>query len=98
MRPFPFLFSHLPAVTPCPHIATFEGESYLRLARTTGFLPPTRVPLRDDQRRRADSYQNVHFSLARFRKLTDAYLARITVVGHAFKRCRFEQLRRLTLL
>jgi len=64
-------------------------------SRATGFLPPTRVSLGDDQRRRADSYQNVRFSLARFRKLTDAHLARITVVGHAFKRRRFEQLRRL---
>jgi hypothetical protein len=37
----------------------------------------------------------VLFSLAHFRKLMDAYLARITIVGHAFKRRCFEQLRRL---
>ena len=31
-----------------------------------------------------DSYQNVLFSLARFRELTGAYPTHITVVGHAF--------------
>jgi len=44
-----------------------------------------------------DSYQNVLFSLACFRELTGAYPAHITVVGHAFKRRRFEQLHRLAL-
>ncbi len=44
-----------------------------------------------------DSYQNVLFSLARFRELTGANPAHITVVGHAFKRRRFEQLHRLAL-
>jgi len=39
----------------------------------------------------------VLFSLARFRELTGAYPAHITVVGHAFKRRRFEQLHRLAL-
>jgi len=44
-----------------------------------------------------DSFQNVLFSIARFRELTGAYPARITVVGHNFKRRRFEQLHRRAL-
>jgi len=44
-----------------------------------------------------DSYQNVLFSLARFRELTGAYPVHITVVGHAFKCRRFKQLHCLVL-
>ena len=44
-----------------------------------------------------DSFQNVLFSVARFRELTGVYPARITVVGHDFKRRRFEQLHRRAL-
>jgi hypothetical protein len=44
-----------------------------------------------------DSFQNVLFSIARFRELTGAYPSRITVVGHNFKRRRFEQLHRRAL-
>jgi len=44
-----------------------------------------------------DSFQNVLFSIARFRELTGAYPTRTTVVGHDFKRRRFERLHRLAL-
>jgi len=44
-----------------------------------------------------DSYQNVLFSIAHFRKLTGAYPSRFTIVGLTFKRCHFEQLHRLAL-
>lgn len=44
-----------------------------------------------------DSFQNVLFSIARFRELTGAYPVRITVVGHNFKRRRFEDLHRLAI-
>jgi len=44
-----------------------------------------------------DSFQNVLFSIARFRELTGVYPTRITVVGHDFKRRRFEELHRLVL-
>jgi hypothetical protein len=44
-----------------------------------------------------DSFQNVLFSIARFRELTGVYPSRITVVGHDFKRRRFEGLHRLAL-
>ncbi|KAI0295861.1 hypothetical protein B0F90DRAFT_1637318 [Multifurca ochricompacta] len=78
--------------------ATSEAESYLRFARVTGLIPPsdsfTRVTTEDAA---LDSFQNVLFSIARFREITGAYPHRITVVGHDFKRRRFEQLHRLAL-
>ena len=81
-----------------PLSATSEGESYLRFARTTGLLPPadsfTRATTEDAA---LDSFQNVLFSVARFRELTGAYPTRITIVGHNFKRRRFEQLHRRAL-
>ena len=81
-----------------PFSATSEGESYLRFARATGLLPSedmfTRVTIEDAA---LDSFQNVLFSIARFRELTGAYPIRITVVGHDFKRRRFEGLHRLAL-
>src|SRR6267142_1650087 len=78
-----------------PLTATSEGESYLRLARTTGLLPPAdqfmRVTTEDAT---LDSFQNILFSIARFREFTGAYPTRNTVVGHNFKHRRFEQLPR----
>ncbi|KAH8994680.1 hypothetical protein EDB86DRAFT_2804991, partial [Lactarius hatsudake] len=44
-----------------------------------------------------DSFHNVLFSAACFREDTGAYSARITVVGHHFKRRRFGQLYRRAL-
>jgi hypothetical protein len=70
----------------------------LRLARATGLLPSadlfTRVTIEDAA---LDSFQNLLFSIARFRELTGAYPTRITVIGHAFKRRRFEELHRLAM-
>ena len=81
-----------------PHTSTSEGESYLRFARTTGLLPPASAfPRAITEDAALDSYQNVLFSIARFRELTGVYPSRITVVGHNFKRRRFEQLHRLAL-
>ena len=81
-----------------PFSATSEGESYLRFARAAGLLPSadmfTRVTIEDAA---LDSFQNVLFSIARFRELTGVYPKRITVVGHDFKRRRFEGLHRLAL-
>jgi hypothetical protein len=54
----------------------------------------TRVTIEDAS---LDSFQNVLFSIARFREFTGAYPTRITVVGHGFKRRRFERLHRLAL-
>jgi hypothetical protein len=64
----------------------------------TGLLPPTSsFPCATTEDAALDSYQNVIFSIARFRELMGAYPSRITVLGHAFKRRRFEQLHRLAL-
>ena len=54
----------------------------------------TRVTIEDAA---LDSFQNVLFSIARFRELTGVYPMRITVVGHDFKRRRFEDLHRIAL-
>ena len=63
-----------------------------------GLLPPagafTRATTEDAA---LDSFQNVLFSIARFRELTGTYPTRITIVGHNFKRRRFEQLHRHAL-
>ncbi|KAH8994687.1 hypothetical protein EDB86DRAFT_3078049 [Lactarius hatsudake] len=59
--------------------ATSDGGSYLRFARATGLLPPadrfTRAATEDAA---LDSFQNVLFSVARFRESTGAYPTRIT--------------------
>ncbi|PWN50688.1 hypothetical protein IE53DRAFT_82682 [Violaceomyces palustris] len=39
-----------------------------------------------------DSFENLLFSIARFREYTGFYPERITVVGYAFKKARFEEL------
>ena len=81
-----------------PMSATSEGESYLRFARAMALIPPADVFTRATTEDAAlDSFQNVLFSVARFREVTGVYPARITVVGHDFKRRRFEQLHRRAL-
>jgi hypothetical protein len=63
-----------------------------------GLLPPADTFKRATTEDAAlDSFQNVLFSIARFRELTGAYPSRITIVGHNFKRRRFEQLHRHAL-
>lgn len=44
-----------------------------------------------------DSFQNVLFSLARFREVTGHFPNRITIVGYAFKQKRFDELHRKAL-
>lgn len=44
-----------------------------------------------------DSYQNLLFSVARFREYTGRYPSKITVVGYDFKRRRFEELHRAAM-
>lgn len=63
-----------------------------------GLLPPAGAFARATTEDAAlDSFQNVLFSIARFRELTGTYPTRITIVGHNFKRRRFEQLHRHAL-
>ncbi|OJJ44417.1 hypothetical protein ASPZODRAFT_153854 [Penicilliopsis zonata CBS 506.65] len=69
-----------------------EGESYLNLARDNsffGFADVTNPVNILAETHATDSYQNVLFSLMRFRLHTNRYPARITVVTHDFKRRRF---------
>ncbi|KAH9022819.1 hypothetical protein EDB85DRAFT_1895058 [Lactarius pseudohatsudake] len=78
---------------------TSLGDLYLRFARATGLLPPTEWFTRATTEDAAlDSFQNVLFSVVRFRELTGAYSPRITVVGHDFKRRRFGRLYQRTAL
>ncbi|KAH9027310.1 hypothetical protein EDB85DRAFT_119403 [Lactarius pseudohatsudake] len=75
-----------------------ECELYLRFARAIGLLPPTdRFTRAMTEDSALDSSRNGLFSVACFRELAGAYPARITVVGHDFKRRRFEQLHRRAL-
>ena len=77
----------------------------MRLASVSDLLPTTpsspKSPSRSSPLVRAttedyalDSYQNLLFSVARFREYTGAYPRKITIVGYEFKRKRFEHLHR----
>jgi len=82
--------------------STTEAESYLRLGQTRGILPnqsPTTQPFgrATTENFALDSYQNLLFSIARFREYTGHFPIQITVVGYDFKRPRFEELHRSAL-
>ncbi|KAJ5797453.1 DUF218 domain protein [Penicillium pulvis] len=72
-----------------------EGQSYLKLAEENNyFQDPKQVTVSYTSRittedLATDSYQNVLFSLLRFRLHTGIYPQRVTVVTHEFKRARF---------
>ncbi|PYH48618.1 DUF218 domain protein [Aspergillus saccharolyticus JOP 1030-1] len=77
-----------------PRTSLSEGESYLNLALannlyTTPFLSTSRITT---ELYATDSYQNLLFSLLKFRVTTGHYPSRVTVVTHEFKRARFEEL------
>ncbi|KDR75304.1 hypothetical protein GALMADRAFT_249320 [Galerina marginata CBS 339.88] len=75
--------------------STTEAESYLRLAQTAGLLPSQNSDSRATTENYAmDSYQNLLFSIARFREFTGHFPSKITVVGYEFKRPRFTELHR----
>ncbi|PCH43583.1 hypothetical protein WOLCODRAFT_103794 [Wolfiporia cocos MD-104 SS10] len=77
---------------------TTEGESYMRLALTTGALNASAAPLRATTEDFAlDSYQNLLFSIARFHEYTGRYPVQITVIGYGFKSQRFNELHRAAL-
>ncbi|OSX66272.1 hypothetical protein POSPLADRAFT_1177689 [Postia placenta MAD-698-R-SB12] len=85
--------------------STTEAESYMRLALSSGILPPAAPPgtppsppLRATTEDHAlDSFQNLLFSIARFHEYTGHYPERITVVGYEMKRQRFTELHRAAL-
>ncbi|QMW33564.1 hypothetical protein G4B84_009030 [Aspergillus flavus NRRL3357] len=66
-----------------------EGESYLALAQENNYFSYTVPPAQIIPETHAtDSYQNVLFSLLRFKLYTGVYPSRVTVVTHEFKRRR----------
>ncbi|CAE6490086.1 unnamed protein product [Rhizoctonia solani] len=72
-----------------------EAQSYLSLALGAGLLPstPSETFIRATTEDFAlDSYQNLIFSIARFKERTGRYPDRITVVGFGVKKQRFEKL------
>jgi len=79
-----------------------EAQSYHRLAVTAGFLDTNNsanplLPRVVDENFALDSYQNLIFSIARFREVTGFYPLHITVVGFGMKRQRFEELHRAAI-
>ncbi|KAJ5594035.1 uncharacterized protein N7459_000243, partial [Penicillium hispanicum] len=76
-----------------PRTSLSEGQSYLNLAKDNNYfqsrtlqIDPSRVIA---ETHATDSYQNVLFSLLRFRLYTGVYPHRVTIVTHEFKRARF---------
>ncbi|WWC67662.1 uncharacterized protein I206_101573 [Kwoniella pini CBS 10737] len=85
-----------------------EALSYHNLAHALGLLPSTPIPIGSEESKpplplnlRAtteefalDSYQNLLFSIARFKEVTNVYPKKITVVGYGMKELRFKNLHR----
>ncbi|KAJ3055579.1 hypothetical protein HK102_011322 [Quaeritorhiza haematococci] len=77
-----------------------EAQSYYTAAQTSNWFNPTHstptsLSLRATTEEHArDSFENVLFSIARFREYTGRYPERITVVGFGFKKMRFVDLHR----
>ncbi|KAG8775270.1 hypothetical protein FRC12_001585 [Ceratobasidium sp. 428] len=72
-----------------------EAQSYLSLALASNLLPssPTTSFTRATTEDYAlDSFQNLLFSIARFKERTGRYPRRVTVIGFGVKRARFERL------
>ncbi|OWZ57550.1 cytoplasmic protein [Cryptococcus neoformans 125.91] len=86
-----------------------EALSYYRLAMALSLIPSTSISdspntspiplnLRTATEEYAlDSYQNLLFSIARFKEVTGNWPRKITVVGYGMKRMRFENLHRAAL-
>ncbi|KAL5483269.1 hypothetical protein ACEPAI_8499 [Sanghuangporus weigelae] len=87
--------------------AVSESASYYSLALTLSFIHPASPPPRGSSlntyQRTAtedyalDSFQNLLFSIARFRTVTGHYPERITVVGYGMKEARFSKLHRVAV-
>ncbi|KAG8863568.1 hypothetical protein FRB96_008308 [Tulasnella sp. 330] len=84
-----------------PKTLITEGQSYHHLATISHLLEsPGEIRSSPTSRRvttenyALDSFQNLLFSIARFREVTGTYPDKITVVGFGMKRRRFEELHR----
>lgn len=78
---------------------TTESSSYLRLAHVLGLFnnsPSDPIPFSraTTEAFALDSYQNVVFSIARFKEYTSRYPNKITVIGFEMKKRRFQELHR----
>jgi urease alpha subunit len=74
-----------------------EAQSYLSLALASNLLPSSSNANEPFARATTedfalDSFQNLLFSIARFKERTGRYPRRVTVVGFGVKRARFETL------
>ncbi|QRV94024.1 cytoplasm protein [Ceratobasidium sp. AG-Ba] len=71
-----------------------EAQSYLSLAFASGTLPSAPLPFAraTTEDYALDSFQNLLFSIARFKERTGRYPRKVTVVGFGVKRARFEKL------
>ncbi|KAL4080180.1 hypothetical protein V8B97DRAFT_707335 [Scleroderma yunnanense] len=84
---------------------TTEAESYLRLALSLNLFgnhysdpsAPSPFSRATTETYALDSFQNLLFSLARFREITSRYPSRITVISYEMKRRRFEELHRVAV-
>ncbi|KAJ7782827.1 hypothetical protein B0H16DRAFT_1494517 [Mycena metata] len=72
-----------------PTSTTTEGESYLRLALSAGLFQSETFSRATSENFSLDSFQNLLFSIARFREFTGTYPSKITVVGYTMKQTRF---------
>lgn len=79
-----------------PSSITTEADSYLRLALGTGLLTPQFLRVTTENHA-LDSYQNLLFSIARFREYTGHFPNKITVIGYEFKSARFTDLHRVAI-
>lgn len=82
-----------------PSSTTTEAESYLRLALSADLFQTAGSSFArvTTENYALDSFQNLLFSIARFREYTSRFPERITVVGYEFKRARFSDLHRVAL-
>ncbi|KAJ7287761.1 hypothetical protein C8J57DRAFT_1284848 [Mycena rebaudengoi] len=76
---------------------TTEGESYLRLALKAGLFRSDTFDRATSEGYALDSFENLLFSVARFKEYTGTYPEKITVVGYEMKRARFVNLHRTAL-
>ncbi|KLO17696.1 hypothetical protein SCHPADRAFT_821127 [Schizopora paradoxa] len=80
-----------------------EAISYKSLAMALDLFPPAEQPGSSLYERATtedyalDSFQNLLFSVARFREVTGHYPTRVTIVGYAMKHRRYEELHRKAL-
>jgi hypothetical protein len=68
--------------------------SYFLLANSKKWITKTLIPYVFVEEYAKDSYENLLFSICRFKEITHRYPSRITVVGFDFKAYRFTELHR----